>query len=65
MTVIRVAEIYFQCARAIIRSGLWSGDDDSGGLPTPGAILAAMTKGAVGGEGYDRAWPARAAETMW
>lgn len=63
--VIRIAEVYFQCARAVIRAGLWSGQDDSAGLPTPGQILASLTDNEVGGDAYDTAWPIRAAQTMW
>ncbi|MBK4214745.1 pyridoxamine 5'-phosphate oxidase family protein [Paracoccus caeni] len=63
--VVQVIEIYFQCARAIIRSGLWGGQDDSAGLPTPGRILANLTEGRVGGAAYDAEWPVRAAGTMW
>ncbi|WBU64495.1 pyridoxamine 5'-phosphate oxidase family protein [Paracoccus aerodenitrificans] len=63
--IIRIAEIYFQCARAILRAGLWSGDDDSQGLPSPGMILSAMSAGEVGGAAYDEEWPERAARTMW
>lgn len=63
--VVQLDEVYFQCARAIIRSGLWAGLDDSDGLPTPGQILAAMTEGEVGGAEYDRIWPERAARSMW
>ncbi|MDO5704213.1 MAG: pyridoxamine 5'-phosphate oxidase family protein, partial [Paracoccus sp. (in: a-proteobacteria)] len=63
--VLRIWEIYFQCARAMMRAGLWSGADDSAGLPTPGDILAAMTQGQVGGADYDAAWPDRAARSMW
>ncbi|SDE15502.1 hypothetical protein SAMN05421538_104178 [Paracoccus isoporae] len=63
--VVKLGEVYFQCARAVIRSELWSGKDDSDGLPTPGRILAGMTDGEVGGAEYDRDWPARAARTMW
>ncbi len=62
--VISIGEIYTQCARALIRSGLWN-RDDSAGLPTPGEILAEMTDGEEGGLAYDTAWPARAAKTMW
>lgn len=65
VVVTEVAEVYFQCARAVIRAGLWAGADDSAGLPTPGEILAGMTEGAVGGASYDAAWPARAAASMW
>lgn len=62
--VIRIAEIYTQCARAIIRAGLWS-RDDTDDLPTPGAILAEVTQGEEGGAAYDAAWPDRAAKSMW
>ena len=65
VTVIEIDEVYFQCARAILRSRLWSGADESGALPTPGEILAAMTEGAVGGTAYDAEWAGRAAQTMW
>jgi PPOX class probable FMN-dependent enzyme len=65
--VLDIGEIYFQCARAIIRSELWNPDRhvDPSTLPTPGEILAAMTADAVGGKAYDEAWPARARATMW
>lgn len=63
--VLRIDEVYFQCARAVIRAGLWAGQDDSAGLPTPGRILAALTEGEVGGPAYDAEWPGRAARTMW
>lgn len=65
--VVTVVEAYFQCARAIVRSGLWKPESqvDPKSLPTPGAMLAAVTAGEVGGEAYDREWPGRAAKTMW
>jgi PPOX class probable FMN-dependent enzyme len=65
--VIAVAEVYFQCARALIRSGLWQSDRqvDPKTLPTPGQILAEMSRGRVGGEAYDSAWADRARQTMW
>jgi PPOX class probable FMN-dependent enzyme len=65
--VITVAEIYFQCARAIIRARLWDPESriDPARLPSPGAILAALTAGEVGGQRYDAEWPERAAKTMW
>ncbi len=65
VTVIALEEVYFQCARALLRSRLWAGQDESAGLPTPGQILAAMTAGKVGGAAYDAEWPGRAAKTMW
>ena len=65
--VMAVDEIYFQCARAIVRSDLWNPDRrvDPKSLPTPGQILAEMSENRVGGEDYDRAWPERARQTMW
>ncbi len=63
--VITIAEIYTQCARALMRAGTWSGVDESGDLPSVGEILAEMTSGEEGGAPYDDAWHARARETMW
>ncbi|MBM2291701.1 pyridoxamine 5'-phosphate oxidase family protein [Sulfitobacter pseudonitzschiae] len=62
--VIRIAKVYTQCARAVMRADLWA-RDDSAGLPRPGEILAEVTDGAEGGAAYDAAWPKRASETMW
>lgn len=63
--VIKIGEIYSQCARAVMRAGLWSDGDQSAGLPTAGDILAEQTSDAEGGAPYDDAWGARAKETMW
>ncbi len=65
--VIEVGEVYFQCARAIVRSRLWdpAGHVDPKTLPTPGEILAAMSGDRVGGADYDRTWSERARQTMW
>ena len=65
--VIKVEEIYFQCARAVVRSRLWdpAAQVDPKTLPTPGEILAAMSSDRVGGAEYDRAWGERARQTMW
>ncbi|AUH33583.1 pyridoxamine 5'-phosphate oxidase family protein [Paracoccus tegillarcae] len=63
--VVQISEVYFQCARAVLRAGLWSGADDSQGLAKPGQILSGMTDGEVGGADYDATWPARAAKSMW
>ncbi|TKZ22415.1 pyridoxamine 5'-phosphate oxidase family protein [Shimia litoralis] len=65
VVVIKITEVYFQCARAIMRAQIWDGEDQSAGLPTAGDILAAMTDHQEGGAFYDDAWQARAAETMW
>ncbi len=63
--VIEIGEIYTQCARAIMRAGLWTSGDESAGLPSVGDILSEMTDGDFDGETYDADWAGRAAKTMW
>lgn len=63
--VIAVAEVYSQCARALIRSNLWTSGDQSAGLPTVGDMLREVTGGQIDGTAYDADWPGRAAKTMW
>jgi len=63
--VIRIAEVYSQCARSLIRSGLWTGGDRSQGLPTVGDMLREISQGRIDGKAYDADWPGRAAKTMW
>lgn len=66
VVVITIDEVYFQCARAVMRADLWNSDRYAvaGDLPTPGAMLKAA-KASFDQETYDREWPARAAKTMW
>ncbi len=63
--VIAIAEVYSQCARALIRSALWTCGDQSAGLPTVGDMLREITEGGIDGKAYDADWPGRAAKTMW
>lgn len=64
---IAVEAVYFQCARALVRSDLWNPARhvDPRSLPTPGEILAGLSENRVGGAAYDAAWPERAKQTMW
>ncbi|MFB4376208.1 pyridoxamine 5'-phosphate oxidase family protein [Agrobacterium tumefaciens] len=64
--VVTIDEVYFQCARALMRSELWNPDNfvDPASLPTPGLLLKAA-KAEFDQETYDREWAARAAKTMW
>jgi PPOX class probable FMN-dependent enzyme len=64
VTVIEIDEIYSQCARALLRSGLWTAGDQSAELPSMGDILVEMKQG-FDGATYDAEWGARAAKTMW
>lgn len=65
--IVHVEAAYFQCARAVIRSGLWDAGRhvDPAAVPSAGAMLADISGGAVGGEAYDRDWPSRAAKSLW
>lgn len=65
--IIRIEELYFHCARAIVRSDLWNADKrvDPKTLPTPGEILASMSDNTVESDKYDEEWPERARQTLW
>lgn len=69
--VIDIDVIYFQCARAILRSKLWdpAEHEDPKSLPSAGDILAAQTKnrkdGGINAQTYDEEWMPRAKKTMW
>ncbi|UTP37769.1 pyridoxamine 5'-phosphate oxidase family protein [Phenylobacterium sp. LH3H17] len=67
VVVITVESVYFQCARAIVRSDLWNSEKrvDPSVLPTAGQILAELSEARVGGAAYDAEWPKRAAKTLW
>lgn len=65
--VVDVDTVFFQCARAIQRSRLWSAvpTGTPRPVPTPGAILAAITQGQFDGATYDRDLPARQQATLY
>jgi uncharacterized protein len=65
--VIELDTIYFQCARALLRSDLWNPQNhiDRKSLPSAGEILAALSQRKEGGPEYDCAWSRRAKETLW
>lgn len=67
VVVIQVESVFFQCARAIQRSGLWqpAPADARARVPTPGAILQALTGAEVDGAAYDRELPARQRATLY
>jgi uncharacterized protein len=64
--VIQVESVFFQCARAIQRSKLWHAVPPTRpDVPTPGAMLQALTAAAIDGEKYDRELPARQKSTLY
>lgn len=64
VVVVTVAEVYSQCARALMRARLWTSGDESAGLPSVGALLQEQ-KDSFDGQSYDAEWAARAKATMW
>jgi PPOX class probable FMN-dependent enzyme len=67
VVVIHVETVFFQCARAILRSDLWNPAKHVPAtcIPTPGQILAHLTAERVGGAAYDQEWPERARRSLW
>src|SRR5262245_42447974 len=65
--IVTVDRVYFQCAKAIVRSKLWDASRhiDRKSLPSAGTILADLTGGKIGGEAHDRAAPARLEATLY
>jgi uncharacterized protein len=65
--VVTVDRVYYQCAKAIVRSRLWdpAAQIDRSTLPTPGTVLAAISNGALGGPEHDRTAPERMMATIY
>lgn len=64
--VIGVESVFFQCARAMQRSGLWQPPAPAAAqVPSPGKILSALTDAGIDGEKYDRELPQRQRDTLY
>lgn len=65
--VVTAERVYFQCPKALVRSRLWSADAQiaRSQLPSTGEMLAVLSKGAIDGDEYDRAYPQRLKETIY
>ena len=65
--LIGIEKAYFQCARAIVRSGLWDPSKfvDPALVPTPGDVLERTTAREIDAATYNAEWPGRAAKTLW
>jgi len=61
---VTVETVFFQCARAILRSGLWDAPA-APGLPSAGQMLAALSADDFDGAAYDRALPGRQRDTLY
>ncbi|MFT5160870.1 MAG: PPOX class probable FMN-dependent enzyme [Paracoccaceae bacterium] len=65
VVVIAIDEVYFQCAKALMRSRLWGDLPDISDLPTAGDLVKSMTNGEFGGAEYDAAYEERAKKQFW
>ena len=65
--IVTVERVYYQCAKAIMRSRLWDASTlvDRKSLPSAGTILAGITKGTLGGPEHDRTAPERLQATIY
>ena len=65
--VVSVERVFYQCAKAIVRSKLWDASRhvDRASLPSSGTILADLTQGRIGGPEHDRAAPERLKATLY
>jgi PPOX class probable FMN-dependent enzyme len=64
---IKVEQVFFQCAKALVRSKLWDSKTqvERATLPTAGKILAEISGGKLGGDEHDRLAPARMMQTIY
>ena len=62
--VVSIGEVYFQCAKALMRSRLWISGDESDGLPTAGQFLKEIDD-SLDADQYDADYPEYAKERMW
>ena len=65
--VVYVVAVFFQCAKALMRSALWRADRQMlrADLPSNGAILSALTQARINAAEFDRTAPAKLAATLY
>jgi PPOX class probable FMN-dependent enzyme len=65
--VVHVDRVYFQCARAILRSALWDPAQhaDRAGLPSIGKILDDLTRSGIDAATYDQSFAERVKTTLY
>lgn len=65
--IIHVETVFFQCSRAVVRSGLWDASRQMARtrLPSTGTMLTDLSKGTFDGATYDRELQARVKSTLY
>ncbi len=64
VAVVTIGEMYFQCAKAIMRSGLWQGAGVDTKVPTAGDFVKERDAH-FDGKSYDEGYPEYAKSRMW
>ena len=62
--VVTVREVYFQCAKALMRSDLWAAQNSPADLPTAGAFLSEVAED-FDARAYDAGYADYAKAKMW
>lgn len=62
--IIHIEEVYFQCAKALMRSSLWTSGDQSKTVPTAGHFVREQHEG-FDAETYDIGYADYAKDRMW
>ncbi|SMH53124.1 pyridoxamine 5'-phosphate oxidase family protein [Azospirillum agricola] len=65
--VVTIDSVFFQCARALLRSHLWDpvAQVPRASLPSTGTLLAEASAGREGGEAYERSLAERIPKTLY
>ena len=59
-----IDEVYFQCAKALMRSALWASGDESPNVPTAGEFVRERIEG-FDAQAYDAGYADYAKDRMW
>ena len=64
---VTVEQAYFQCSKALVRSGLWDPENQTSraDVPTAGEMLEAAVNGNFDGRAYDEALSQRNLDELW
>ena len=62
--VVDVVDVYFQCAKALMRSRLWQSGDCSAQIPTAGEFIKELDS-EFDAQGYDAGYEEYAKDRMW
>ncbi len=64
---VKVERVYFQCSKALVRSGIWDSDiaRSFGDIPSAGEMLAATTNDSFDALEYDRMLEKRYSDELW